>query len=128
MRLFALQFSTPAPQCLLCAGVDPEDTEKDPIKEAHDVWTMAVCTSTEHMVHDIGEDNLSMIMDSGAEEHVITKGDWQRLGEPKLQHAQVRLWSATDDDMEVFGSVVLRGKCGKQEVEITGLSVQRQNS
>ena len=88
--------------------VDSEDTEEDPIKEIHDARALASCTSTEHVVHQIGEDNSSMIMDSGAEEHVITRADWQRLGEPQLQPAQVRLRSATGDDMEVLGSIAVR--------------------
>ena len=54
--------------------------EDDQVKEVHDVWTPVVCTSTE-----LGDDNWSMIVDSCAEEHVITRGDWQRLGRPQLQ-------------------------------------------
>ena len=43
-----------------------------------------------------------MIMDSGAEEHVVPLDDWRRLGKPLLKPAQVRLRSATGDDMGVF--------------------------
>ena len=38
-------------------------------------------------------------MDSGAEEHVDSVADWRTLGEPLLNPAQVRLRSATGDDM-----------------------------
>ena len=87
--------------------VDSQDTEEDPIVEIHDVWAITVCTTTEHTLHESSEDNLSMIMDSGAEEHVVTRADCQRLGGggrreggggeegALLQPAQVRLRSAT---------------------------------
>ena len=54
---------------------------------------------------------LSMITDSGAEEHVVSLADWRRLGEPLLKLAQVRLRNATGDDMGVSGSFVVRGWC-----------------
>ena len=41
---------------------------------------------------------------------MVTAADRQRLGGPLLQPAQVRLRSATGDDMEVLGSIALRGK------------------
>ena len=70
---------------------------------------------------------VSVIMDSGAEEHVVTSADWQRLGEPLSQPAQVRLRSATGDDMEVLGGIVFRGKLWWQ-TERPSLSAQRSNS
>ena len=48
-------------------------------------------------------------MDSGAEEHVVSLADWKSLGEPVLKPAQVRLRSATGDDMGVSGSFMVRG-------------------
>ena len=48
---------------------DSEDAEEDPITEVYGVWAMAVCSTTEHTVHQSSEDNLSMSMGSGAEEH-----------------------------------------------------------
>ena len=48
-------------------------------------------------------------MDSGAEEHVVSLADWRSLGEPLLKLAQVRLRSATGEDMGVSGSFVVRG-------------------
>ena len=48
-------------------------------------------------------------MDSGAEEHVVSLAGWKSLGEPLLKPAQVRLRSATGDDMGVSGSFVVRG-------------------
>ena len=49
--------------------VDSEDAEEDPITEVYGVWAMAVCSTTEHTVHQGSEDKLSMSMGSGAEEH-----------------------------------------------------------
>ena len=62
-----------------------------------------------------------MIVDSGAEEHVVSLADWRRLGEPLLKLAQVRLRSATGDDMGVSGSFVVRGWCEDKVVELTAL-------
>ena len=58
-----------------------------------------------------------MTMDPGAEEHVVSLADWKSLGEPLLRPAQVRLRSATGDDMGVSGSFVVRGWCDNQMVE-----------
>ena len=120
--------------------VDSEDTEEDPIKEIHDVWTLTVCTTTKHTLHESSEDNLSVIMDS-AQRNTWSPEQTARVrrggGEGALlQPAQVRLRSATCDDMEVLGGIVLRGKCSQQAVEITALvadqatspSAQRRNS
>ena len=57
-----------------------------------------------------------MIMDSGAEEHVSV-ADRKSLGEPVLKPAQVRLRSATGDDMGVSGSFMVREWCENQMVE-----------
>ena len=70
-------------------------------KDVHDVWALAVRKVTEPMEHEIGHDNLSKIMDSGTEEHVITRWDCHRLGE------------------------VVRGKCAEQAVEMTVLVADR---
>ena len=88
-----------------CGG-SADNTEEDPIKEIHDVWALSVCISTEQMVHEIGKDNLSMIMDSS-----------------KLRPAQVRLRSATGVDTEVMESIVVRRKCDEQAVAITALFI-----
>ena len=66
-----------------------------------------------------------MIIDSGAEEHVVSLADWQSLGEPLLKPAQVRLRSATGDDMGVSGSFVVRGWCDNQMVELRALVATR---
>ena len=42
-----------------------------------------------------------------------------------LRPAQVRLRSAVGDDMRVFGSIVVRGKCKEQPVELTALVASR---
>ena len=47
-----------------------------------------------------------MIMDSGAEEHVVSLADWKSLGEPLWNPAQVRLRNATSDDMGSFWQLV----------------------
>ena len=67
-------------------------------------------------------------MDSGAEEHVVSLADWKSLGEPLLKPAQVRLRSATGDDMRVSGSFMVRGWCDNQMVELTALVVTRATS
>ena len=64
-------------------------------------------------------------MDSGSEEHVVSLADWKSLGEPLLKPAQVRLRSATGDDMGVSGSLVVRGLCDNQMVELTALVTNR---
>ena len=70
-------------------------------------------------------------MDSGSEEHVVPLADWKSLGEPVLKPAQVRLRSATCDDMGVSGSFVVRGRCDNQMEELTaelpGLCVQQRS-
>ena len=63
-------------------------------------------------------------MDCGAEEHVVSLADWKSLVEPLLKPAQVRLRSATGDDMGVPGSFV-RGRCDNQMVELTALMATR---
>ena len=64
-------------------------------------------------------------MDSGAKEHVVSLADWKSLGEPLLKPAQVRLRSATGDDMGVSGSFMVRGWCDNQMVELTALVATR---
>ena len=66
-----------------------------------------------------------MIMDSGAQAHVVSLVDWKSLVEPLLKPAQVRLRSATGDDMGVSGSFVVRGWCDNQVVELTALVATR---
>ena len=68
---------------------------------------------------------MNMIMDSGAEEHVVSLAGWRSLGEPLLKPAQVRLRSATGDDMGVPGSFVVRGWCDNTMVELTTLVATR---
>ena len=60
-------------------------------------------------------------MDSGAEEHVVSLADWKSLGEPLLKPAQIRLRSATGDDMGGSGSFMVRGWCDNPMVELTAL-------
>ena len=64
-------------------------------------------------------------MDSSAEEHVVSLADWKRLGEPLLKPAEVRLRSATGDDMGISGSFVVRGRCYDQMVALTALVATR---
>ena len=52
------------------------------------------------------------------------KADWRRLGEPSLKPAQVRMRSATGDDIGVFGSFVVR-RCEDKLVELTALVTTR---
>ena len=66
-----------------------------------------------------------MIIDSGAEEHVVCLADWRRAGEPPLKLVRVRLHSATGDDMGVSGGFVVRGWCEDKLVELTALVATR---
>ena len=60
-----------------------------------------------------------MTMDSGAEEHVVSLADWKSLGEPVLKPAQVRLRSATGDDMGVSGSFMVDSSGGDSSYKIS---------
>ena len=55
----------------------------------------------------------------------MSLADWKSLGGPLLKSAQVRLRSATGDDMGVSGSCVVRGWCDNQMVELTALVATR---
>ena len=68
---------------------------------------------------------LNMIMDFGAEEHVVSMDDWRQLGAPVLKPAQIRLRSAIGDDMGVSGSFVVGGWCVDKLVELTALVANR---
>ena len=52
---------------------------------------------------------------------MVSVNDWRRLGAPTLKPVQIRLRSATGDDMGVSGSFVLRGWCDDRVVEMTAL-------
>ena len=54
---------------------------------------LSVCDNSD-LPSDESGNLLNMIMDSGAEEHVVSLADWKSLGEPLLKPAQVRLRSA----------------------------------
>ena len=83
------------------------------------MWALSVCdisgipldvlsvSNNSDVPSDESANLLSMIMDSGAEEHAVSLADWTSLGEPVLKLAQVRLRSATGD-MGVSGSFVVR--------------------
>ena len=66
--------------------------------------SLSVCDNSDLPSNESGN-LINMIMDSGAEEHVVSLADWKSLGEPVLKPAQVRLRSATGDDMGVSGSL-----------------------
>ena len=69
---------------------------------------------------------LNMIMDSGAEEHVVSVDDWRRLGAPVLKPVQIRLRSATGDDMGVSGSSwsrATRSLCSATKLVNAGYSI-----
>ena len=122
-----------------------EPTEPDYEREFQHVWALPVCDisgipldvlsvcDNSDLPSDEPGNLLNMIMDSGAKEHVVSLADWKSLGEPLLKPAQVRLRSATGDDMGVSGSFMVRGWCDNQMVELTalvelpGLCVQRRN-
>ena len=79
--------------------------------------TLSVCDNFDFPFDESGN-LLNMIIDSGAEEHVVSLADWKCLGEPLLKPAQVRLRSATGDDMGVSGSFMVRGWCDNQMVGV----------
>ena len=82
---------------------------------------LSVCDNSD-LPSDESGNLLNLIMDSGAEEHVVSLADWKSLGEPVLKPPQVRLRSATGDDMGVSGSFFkVRGWCDNQMVELTAL-------
>ena len=85
---------------------------------------LSVCDNSD-LPSDESGNLLNMIVDSGAEEHVVSLADWKSLGEPVLKPAQVRLRSATRDDMGVSGSFMVRGWCDNQIVELTTLVATR---
>ena len=99
--------------------VEPAGPEEE--REFQHVWALSVhdtsgfpldalsvCDNSD-LPSDESGNLLKMIMDSGAEEHVVSLADWKSLGEPLLKPTQVRLRSATGDDMGVSGSFVVRG-------------------
>ena len=62
-------------------------------------WTLCLFATTfDHQSVESGN-LVNSIMDSGAEEHVVSLADWKGLGGPVLKPAQVRLRSAAGDDM-----------------------------
>ena len=73
------------------------------------VRALSVCDNSDIPFDDSGN-LLNMIVDPGAEEHVVSLADWRSLGEPLLKLTQVRLRSATGGDMGVSGSFVVRGR------------------
>ena len=85
---------------------------------------LSVCDNSD-LPSDESGNLLNVIMDSGAEEHVVSLADWTSLGEPVWKPAQVRLRSATGDDMGVSGSFMVRGWCDNQMVELTALVATR---
>ena len=106
-------------------------------REIQHVWALSVCDisgipldvlsvcDNSDLPSDESGNLLNMTMDSGAEEHVVSLADWKSLGERVLKPAQVRLHSATGDDMRVSGSFVVRGWCDNQMVERTALVANR---
>ena len=114
-----------------------EPVEPDEEREIQHVWALSVydtsglpldalsvCDNSDLPSNESGN-LLNMIMDSGAEEHVVSLADWKSLCEPVLKPAQVRLRSATGDDMGVSGSFMARGWCDNQMVELTALVATR---
>ena len=74
---------------------------------------LSVCDNSD-LSSDESGNLLNVIIDSGAGEYVVSLAGWKSLGEPLLKPAQVRLRSATGDDMGVSGSFFVRGWCDNQ--------------
>ena len=118
-------------------AVEVEPNEPEEEREIQRVWPLSVCVMSglpldalsvcdnSDLPSDESGNLLNMIMDSGAGEHVVSLADWKNLGEPVLKPAQVRLRSATGDDMGVSGSFMVRGWCDNQMVELTTLVATR---
>ena len=118
-------------------AVEAEDAEPEEEREIQHVWALSVCdisglplevlsvSDNSDLASDESGNLLNMIMDSATEEHVVSLTDWKSLGEPLLKPAQVRLRSATGDDMGVSGSVLVRGWLDNQMVELTALVATR---
>ena len=85
---------------------------------------LSVCDNS-NLPSDESGDLLNMIINSGAEEHVVSLADCMSLRGPLLKPAQVRLRSAAGDDMGVSGSFMVRGWCDNQMVELTALVATR---
>ena len=65
-------------------------------------------------------------MDFAAEEHVVSLADWKSLGEPLLTPCSSSCRAVRHgDDTGVSGSVVVRGWCDNQMVELTALVATR---
>ena len=102
-------------------AVEAEPAEPEEEREIQHVWALSVYDTSgfpldalsvydnSDLPSDESGNLLNMIMDSGAEENVVSLADWKSLGEPVLKPAQVRLRSATGDDMGVSGSFMVRG-------------------
>ena len=118
---------------LSARAVEAEPADPEGVREIQHVWALSVrdisglpfdvlsvCDNSD-LPSDESGNLLNMIMDSGAEEHVVSLADWNSLGEPLLKPSQVRLRNATGDDMGVSGSSMVRGWCGDQMVELTAL-------
>ena len=118
-------------------AVEVEPAEPEEEREIQHEWALAVCDisglpldalsvcDNSDLPSDESGNLLNMIMDSGAEEHVVSLADWKSLGEPVLKPAEVRLRSATGDDMGVSGSFMVRGWCDNEMVELTALVATR---
>ena len=104
--------------------VEVEPGEPDKEREIQHVRALSVCDNSD-LPSDESGNLLNMIMDSGVEEHMVSLADWKSLGEPLSKPAQVRLRSATGDDMGVSGSFVVRGWCDDQLVKLTVLVATR---
>ena len=118
-------------------AVEVEPVEPEEEREIQHVWALSVydtsgftldalsvCDNSDFLSGESGN-LLNVIMDTGAEEHVVSLADWKSLGGPVLKPAQVRLRSATGDDMGVSGIFMVRGWCDNQMVELTALVATR---
>ena len=105
-------------------AVEVEPAELEEEREIQHVWSLSVCDISGIPCDEFGK-LLNMSIDSCVDEHVVSLADWKSLGEPSLKPAQVRLRSATGDDMGVSCSFVVRGWCDNQMVELTALVATR---
>ena len=114
-------------------AVEEEPAEPEDEREMQHVWALSVCDisgspSDAPFVRDnsdLPSGESGNLLNMSAEEHYVSLADWKSLGEPLFKPAQVRLCSATGDDMGVSGSFMVRGWCDNQIVELTALVATR---
>ena len=93
-----------------CGALSVYDTSGFPLD------ALSVCDNSSLPSGESGN-LLNMIMDSGAEEHVVSLVDWKSLGEPVLKLAQFDCGVRLVTTFEFLAVFMVRGWCDNQMVE-----------